>query len=156
MLSRQLLRERFEEVSELLTLRGTEPGMLDEWRRLDRDRRATLVEVENLKNQRNEASKAIGKIKQGGGDAAEEIAQVASLKGEVEALENCLAAVDGELRHVELRLSNVPDSSVPHGADEGANRVERVVGTPAVRDFEPKPHWEVGTIVHESRDRDAI
>lgn len=145
MLSRQLLRERFEEVSELLTLRGTEPGMLDEWRRLDRDRRATLVEVENLKNQRNEASKAIGKIKQGGGDAAEEIAQVASLKGEVEALENRLAAVDGELRHVELRLPNVPDSSVPHGADEGANRVERVVGTPAVRDFEPKPHWEVGT-----------
>jgi seryl-tRNA synthetase len=145
MLSRQLLRERFEEVSELLMLRGTEPGMLDEWRRLDRDRRATLVEVENLKNQRNEASKAIGKIKQGGGDAAEEIAQVASLKGEVEALENRLAAVDGELRHVELRLPNVPDSSVPHGADEGANRVERVVGTPAVRDFEPKPHWEVGT-----------
>jgi seryl-tRNA synthetase len=119
--------------------------MLDEWRRLDRDRRATLVEVENLKNQRNEASKAIGKIKQGGGDAAEEIAQVASLKGEVEALENRLAAVDGELRHVELRLPNVPDSSVPHGADEGANRVERVVGTPAARDFEPKPHWEVGT-----------
>ena len=145
MLSRQLLRERFEEVSELLTLRGTEPGMLDEWRRLDRDRRATLVEVENLKNQRNEASKAIGKIKQGGGDAAEEIAQVASLKGEVEALQNRLAAVDGELRHVELRLPNVPDSSVPHGADEGANRVERVVGTPAARDFEPKPHWEVGT-----------
>ena len=145
MLSRQLLRERFEEVSELLMLRGTEPGMLDEWRRLDRDRRATLVEVENLKNQRNEASKAIGKIKQGGGDAAEEIAQVASLKGEVGALQNRLAAVDGELRHVELRLPNVPDSSVPHGADEGANRVERVVGTPAVRDFEPKPHWEVGT-----------
>ena len=34
---------------------------------------------------------------------------------------------------------------MPVGNDESANRVERVVGTPREFDFEPKPHWDLGT-----------
>ena len=145
MLSRQLLREHFDEVCVQLADRGTEPAALDEWRCLDTERRALLVEVEELKSRRNEASKAIGQIKQEGGDAAREIDQVGVLKGEIEGLESRLAETDERLRRVELALPNLPDDDVPRGADEAANRIERVVGEVPDLGFEPKSHWDLGT-----------
>ena len=144
MLSRQLLRERFDEVRSLLADRGAEPGMVDDWRRLDRERRTLLVEVEELKKRRNEASKAIGKIKQQQGDAGPEIDQVGTLKTEIEGLEGRLGEIDGKLRTVELRLPNLPDDDVPRGSDESANRLEREIGSPRDFDFEAKPHWDLG------------
>ncbi len=39
---------------------------------------------------------------------------------------------------------NLPHASVPRGADESANRVERVVGEPREFDFEVKAHWDLG------------
>ena len=144
MLSRQLLRERYDEVCSLLADRGTGPEILEDWRRLDQDRRQILVDVEELKRRRNEASKAIGKIKQEGGEAATEIGRVGALKGEIEGLESKLAATDEQLSSIELGLPNLPDDEVPRGGDETANRVEREVGTPPSFDFEPRPHWEVG------------
>jgi len=145
MLSRELLRERFEEVKDLLVVQGIEPALVEEWRQLDVDRRSILVEVEDLKQQRNEASKAIGQVKQQGGDAAEEITRVGAIKGEIEALEKRLSEVDGRLQAVELSLPNLPDDDVPRGPDESANRVEREVGSPRSFDFEPQAHWDLGT-----------
>ncbi len=145
MLSRRLLRDRFDEVCGLLAHRGTEPTILEEWQRLDKERRLNLVKVEELKNQRNEASKAIGKIKQQGGDAVGEIAQVGVLKGEIDGLESTLAEIDERLIGVEMSLPNLPDDDVPRGRDETANRVERVVGEVPDLEFEPKAHWDLGT-----------
>ena len=145
MLSRELLRERFEETKDLLVVQGIEPALVEEWRQLDLDRRSILVEVEDLKQQRNEASKAIGRVKQQGGDAAEEITRVGAIKGEIEALEERLSEVDGRLQAVELSLPNLPDDDVPRGPDESANRVEREVGSPRSFDFEPQAHWDLGT-----------
>lgn len=145
MLSRELLRERFEETKDLLVVQGIEPALVEEWRQLDVDRRSILVEVEDLKQQRNEASKAIGQVKQQGGDAAEEITRVGAIKGEIEALEERLSEVDGRLQAVELSLPNLPDDDVPRGPDESANRVEREVGSPRSFDFEPQAHWDLGT-----------
>src|SRR5258708_64597 len=45
---------------------------------------------------------------------------------------------------IELARPNLPHPSVPRGADESANRVERVVGEPPSFAFEPRPHWELG------------
>jgi seryl-tRNA synthetase len=41
-------------------------------------------------------------------------------------------------------LPNVPHHSVPVGADETANRVERTWGEKPKFDFTPKPHWDIG------------
>jgi len=145
MLSRDLLRSDPERVARALADRGQETAALDAWRRLDVERRETLTRLEELKRQRNEASQAIGRLKAQGGDAAEAIAAVASLKGEIAGLDARVAAVDEELAAVELRLPNLPHASVPRGADESANRVERVVGEPPSFDFEPKAHWDLGS-----------
>jgi len=145
MLSRDLLRDDPEKVRQGLLNRNSSPAQLDAWLMLDAERRAALVEVEDLKRQRNEASRAIGEVKKRGGDAAAEIAAVGQLKGRIEELEGRLQTIDPELLAIEHGLPNLPDGSVPVGKDETANRVERTVGTPRAFDFEPKPHWDLGT-----------
>ncbi|HKH44162.1 MAG TPA: serine--tRNA ligase [Thermoanaerobaculia bacterium] len=144
MLSRDLLRDNPEMVRQALATRNAEPALLDAWLRLDAERRADLVEVEELKRQRNEASRAIGKVKQQGGDASAEIAAVGRMKERIEELEARLAAIEPEIAAIELSIPNLPHESVPVGPDESANRVERVVDEPRRFDFEPKAHWDLG------------
>ena len=144
MLARDRLRNHPDRVRAALAARRSDPEQLDRWLRLDEERRAVLVEVEDLKRRRNEASQRIGRIKQQGGDAVDEIAAVSRLKGELEGLEARLAQAEEELGRIELSLPNLPHESVPEGADESANRVERTVGEPPRFDFEPKAHWDLG------------
>jgi seryl-tRNA synthetase len=144
MLSRELLRTDADRVRRALAERGADTAPLEAWQRLDAERRAALVELEGLKQQRNEASREIGKLKGSGGDAADAIAEVARLKRRIEELEGRLAGIDPELADIELRLPNTPHATVPRGADAGANRVERVLGEPRRFEFEPKAHWDLG------------
>ena len=46
MLSRDLLRDNPEKVRQALADRNMEPALLDDWLRLDAERRTDLVEVE--------------------------------------------------------------------------------------------------------------
>ena len=145
MLSRDLLRDDPEKVRQALANRKIDSTLLDNWQRLDAERRTALVEVEELKRQRNEASRAIGEVKRKGGDASEVIAAMGHLKSRVEELEARLELIDTELMGIEYTLPNLPHESVPVGKDETANRCERTVGTPREFDFEPKAHWDLGT-----------
>jgi seryl-tRNA synthetase len=144
MLARELLREQPDTVRDGLAARGSDPAQVDRWLALDEERRAGLVEVEELKRQRNEASRAIGEIKQQGGDAAAEIAAVGRLKGDIASREARLAEIDTALAEVERAIPNLPHATAPRGADESANRVERVEGEPTRFDFEPQAHWDLG------------
>jgi len=143
MLSRDLLREDPDRVRQALANRKADPSLLENWQRLDAERRAELVEVEELKRRRNDASREIGKIKQQKGDASEAIAEVGKMKERVEELEARLAAIDPELQAIEQSIPNLPHETVPVG-DESANRVEKVVGEPRKLDFPPKAHWDLG------------
>jgi seryl-tRNA synthetase len=144
MLSRDLLRDDSDKVRQALAGRNADLSLLDTWLRLDTERRTDLVEVEELKRQRNEASRSIGKVKQQGGDAAEAIAAVGLLKARIEELEARLAAIEPEMSGIEMSLPNLPGDGVPVGKDEAANRCERTVGTPRAFSFEPKSHWDLG------------
>src|SRR6478672_831728 len=144
MLSRDLLRDDAPRVRQGLLNRQADPTPLDAWQMLDAERRAALGAAEELKRQRNEASRAIGEMKKKGGDAAAEIAAVGQLKGRIEELEARLQTIDPELLAIEHSLPNLPHESVPVGKDESANRCERTVGTPRAFDFAPKAHWDLG------------
>ena len=144
MLARELLRNAPERVERALRDRGADLALLARWGELDERRRATIAEVEELKRQRNEASQRIGELKRSGQSAEEAIAAVPRLKGDIERGEAALAEAEADLAEVELVLPNLPHPSVPVGADESANRVERVVGTPPTFDFPPQAHWDLG------------
>ncbi|HEV8628711.1 MAG TPA: serine--tRNA ligase [Thermoanaerobaculia bacterium] len=150
MLARELLRSDPERVRAALAARRADVTLIDRWQGLDERRRATITAVEEKKRERNVASTRIGELKRRpeqarpGESAEEAIAAVSRLKAEIETLEAELAAAERELADVELTLPNLPHPSVPVGADESGNRIERVVGTPPVFDFTPQAHWDLG------------
>ena len=144
MLARELLRNAPERVERALRDRGADLALLARWVEMDERRRAAIAEVEELKRQRNEASQRIGELKRSGQSAEDAIAAVSRHKGHIERGEASLAEVEAALAEVELVLPNLPHPSVPVGADESANRVERVVGTPPAFDFAPQAHWDLG------------
>jgi seryl-tRNA synthetase len=139
-----LLRNDPDRVRELLAARGGDESVVDDWLRLDRKRRAGLVEIEEIKRQRNEASQRIAQIKREGGEAESEIYHVAALKARIGELEEQLSRTESELGALDLSLPNLPHESVPRGADAAANRVEREVGKPTLFSFGPKAHWDLG------------
>jgi len=145
MLSRDLLRSAPERIRRAFVDRGQDPATLDQWLELDAERRSAVSESDELKRRRNEASREIGARKGRSEPAEKLIAEVGVIKARLETLETALSGLDEQLSALELRLPNLPDASVPVGNDETANRVERVVGTPRNFDFEPKPHWDLGT-----------
>ncbi len=142
MLDRERLRK--EDLEEALQNRGVDPRRLATWKELDKERREDLVEVEDLKRRRNEASRDIGKVKKAGGNADEQIAVVSELKGRIAGFETRLAQIGTELRDIECSLPNLAHESVPVGDDESANREEKRVGEPRSFEFEPQAHWDLG------------
>jgi seryl-tRNA synthetase len=143
MLDPRLLRTELPRVAEQLKRRGV---ILDTARieALEAHRKAVQVEVQDLQGQRNARSKSIGKAKAAGQDIAPLLAQLDDLGARLKALEESLAAVQGEVEAIALGLPNLPDASVPDGRDEADNREERRWGEPRHFAFEPKDHVDLG------------
>ena len=147
MLSRDLLRNEPERVRAALGDRGGDAALVDQWLRLDDGRRAAQVEVEELKRRRNEASRAIGEVKQQGRRRhAPRSPPSASLKAQHRGAGGAPRRDRARARQASSSsLPNLPHASVPGRAPtRRANRVERVVGEPPRFDFEPKAHWDLG------------
>jgi seryl-tRNA synthetase len=113
---------------------------------LDEERRGLIMKVEGRQARRNEVSRLIGGLmKDGKRQEADALkAEVRITNEELEALEVHLDRVDEELGDLLMTIPNIPDSSVPVGADEDENVEVRRWGTPPEFDFEPKAHWDLG------------
>lgn len=61
----------------------------------------------------------------------------------IKALDEELATVEAKVKDMAARLPNLPNPTIPVGADEEANVELRKVGTPRQFDFEPKAHWDI-------------
>jgi seryl-tRNA synthetase len=153
-----LIRERPEWVKAQIA-RLNEVAPIEEVLTLDGRRRAILQEVERLRQERNEASKAIGtllgqlKRLAAGDDPARTAieAQVEAAKESTRATGDRIASLDTELAHVETELRqqllwvpNLPHESVPDGPDDSANVIHETQGARPRFDFAPKPHWDLG------------
>jgi seryl-tRNA synthetase len=143
MLDPKLLRSDLEHVAAQLARRGM---TVDTARiqALEARRKDVQTEVQELQSLRNTRSKAIGKAKAAGEDIEPLKAEVAGLGDRLKALDAELGELQAELRDMALGLPNIPDPSVPDGADEDANREERRWGEPPAFDFTPKDHVDLG------------
>ncbi|HEY4722359.1 MAG TPA: serine--tRNA ligase [Anaerolineae bacterium] len=146
MLDLTYIREHPEEVKQAMTSLYVE-APIDEILELDVRRRSLLTQVEQLKQQRNQVSKEIGKMQD---EAAREAkkAEMRSVGDQIESFDAQVRGTETKLNDLMLTVPNLPDPSVPVGKDETENIVTRVVGEPkTAKDFgfEPKPHWDLGT-----------
>ena len=113
---------------------------------LDDKRRAHLAELQQAQARRNAASKQIGRAKaQKDEDKAQALmAEVADLKGVIQAGEEEERRLDAALRAALEVLPNLPLDEVPVGKDENDNELLRTVGEPPQFEFEPQQHFELG------------
>jgi seryl-tRNA synthetase len=143
MLDPKLLRTELERVRDNLARRGF---VLDTAavEALEASRRELQQRVEQLRNERNVKSKAIGRAKAQGGDIGPLLAEVEHLGTGLAAAESELAAVLARLNDLQLGLPNLLHESVPEGRDETASRELRRWGELPDFAFQPLDHVDLG------------
>jgi len=144
MLDMTWVREHLDVLASALQDRGARIP-LDEFSALDTARRTALREVETLKASRNKDSEQIAALKRERKDAASLIEEVRRRGDRIKELDARIAEIEASLESWLLTLPNVPHESVPKGRSGDDNVEVRRWGKPATFDFEPLPHWEIGT-----------
>ena len=143
MLDPKLFRTELEDTLKQLARRGF---TLDAQHltALENERKSIQVQTQELQNERNTRSKAIGKAKAQGEDIQPLLAAVADLGDKLKAAEDRLNAIQQELNDILLGVPNIPHESVPDGKSEADNVEVRQWGTPREFSFQPKDHVDLG------------
>jgi seryl-tRNA synthetase len=145
MIDIQLIRDEPETVMKALASLG-EKAPIEEIRALDLRRRDILQSLEELRHERNVASKEIGKLK----DERlrqERIAQTGGVNERIKELEAEIREVEADLERFMYQVPNLPHVSVPLGKDESENIIAREEGEARTAEdfgFTPLPHWDLG------------
>lgn len=147
MLDIKQLRQDIDSIAQQLKTKGYELA-IESFQSLESSRKSLQVKTEELQAERKKASKAIGEyVRQGmsAEDAKAKVQEVlqtiAETLGEKEAE---LKAVQAKLDDLLFSIPNIPDSSVPEGADEEDNVEVAKWGEPGSFEFEVKDHVDVG------------
>lgn len=143
MLDPKLLRTDLVALKDKLATRGYELDVAF-WTDVENKRKELQVYTEELQSQKNAGAKKIGELKRSGGNADELLAQMQKLSDEMKAAENKLRELQAVITNASLAIPNLPDDSVPVGADERDNVEIRKWGTPRVFDFKVKDHTDIG------------
>ncbi|HLT07483.1 MAG TPA: serine--tRNA ligase [Cyclobacteriaceae bacterium] len=112
---------------------------------LDKKRKETQTERDQLQAEANTISKQIGTLmKSGQREEAEVIkARTADIKAQIKTLENNYDQLEADLRDLLYTLPNVPHESVPAGLSADDNEVVLTNGElPTLYDGN-QPHWEL-------------
>ncbi len=137
------MRENPGVVREALEKRGENLKILEDFLRVDEERRSLLKEVEPLKNRRNELSREIGLRKQKGEKIDSYLEEVKEISLRIKEKEKLVEEKEREVREILLKIPNIPHSSVPLGKKPEDNKVIRKWGEPRRFSFLPKHHWEI-------------
>jgi seryl-tRNA synthetase len=145
MLDIRRIRSDFEEVKRLIMLRGKGDFGIDEVLVLDQKRREILTTVEAMKNEQKTKSKEIPQYKKAGKDTAVLMQELKELSDEIKGYDESVKVVDVKLRDLLLAIPNTPHPDTPVGTSEDDNLEVKKWMEPTKFDFEPKPHWDLGT-----------
>jgi seryl-tRNA synthetase len=150
MLDILLLRKDLDAAVARLETRKTPQSFLnvEKFRALETERKTLQTRTEELQSQRNSLSKQIGMLKAKGESTDQVMADVASIKTELDASALRLDALQAEIQDMLLAVPNLPHESVPLGADEHGNVEVRQWSAdgkgPKTFDFEVRDHVDIG------------
>ena len=144
MLAMKFVRENPTLVKECLEKRQLSPQIVDQFLQLDEQRRKKIAFSEKMKKERNQVSEEIGLLKKQGEDAQNLILQMRTTSQKIKEVDEHVRRLEEELKKLLLTIPNLPHASIPIGAGESDNRVERHWGSLPQFDFEPQPHWDLG------------
>lgn len=139
------LRQNAEPLLHSQRLRRGDDSSVAQLLALDEEHRQCQTKLDQLRQQRNEASKAIGQLKKSGEDASEQMEAVRAMGDEIKATEARMQTCDEERDALLYTIPNVLHESVPAGESEDDNVLVRDSGPVPSFGFEPKAHDEIGT-----------
>ncbi len=143
MLDPKLLRGDLDTIAQQLARRGF---VLDKagLQALESRRRELQTQTEQLQNERNMRSKAIGKAKSNGEDIQPLLDEVSDLGERLDTAKRELAEVQEEWDDAISGIPNLPHESVPEGKKEVDNVELHRWGTPREFDFTVLDHVDLG------------
>ncbi len=147
MLDPKLLRNDLDLVVTQLARKGVEFDV-SAYQALEAKRKSLQLETESLQNQRKDGSKSVGLLmKEGQKEAAEALkVEISGIGDQLAAIEARFHEVQSELDRILMESPNLPDASVPEGADEKANVEVALVGDKPAFDFPVRDHIEIGEL----------
>ena len=140
MIDIDLIREHPEILEDAAAKRGIDIPVF-EAADLDKRRRLTIVEIDNLRAKRNDVSRELGRLEE---KPAELIQDMREVGGRIKQLEEEERDIAIKLESILMNIPNLPAETVPIGDDEDDNVVVRNIGEKPKFDFEVKPHWQIG------------
>ena len=156
MIDIKFLRENPEVVKENIRKKFQEKKLplVDEIIAEDIERREIIGKTNNLKKERNDASKQVSELmrasKQPGADTESIMTQVEAQKQRVNNIADLIKSNDDRLREVEesinskmMIIPNIIDASVPIGPDDSHNVEVEKFGEPVVPDYDIPYHADI-------------
>jgi seryl-tRNA synthetase len=146
MLDPAYIRDHVEQVREGLRNRGLDiDKVLEDIATLESLRKRLIGEFEGLKRQQNTSGDEIAKAKRQGQDTSHIQETGRQRNQQIKQLSVQLDSIEHQRDAALLTLPNLPHASVPVGRSAADNPEARRHGEPRAFDFEPKPHWDLGT-----------
>ena len=137
----RLIRENIEAVKSGLAAKNVKAD-LDDILQLDQKNRQLLVEVEQLRGQKNTANDAISRLLKEKKDPKEKIASMKAIAVKIDDLEPQIKEIQMKIQDCLLGIPNLPHASVPVGGIE-KNQVIRSWSEPKTFDFKLRTHVEI-------------
>jgi seryl-tRNA synthetase len=147
MLDARFVRDNIDIVKKALADRHYKLS-LDEFLKIEEQRRLLLRESEELRNKRNVVSEEIGRLKAQKKDASKLIEEMKTVADKIKELDEKIKILNENINEFLLNVPNIPHKSVPIGKDETENVEVRRWGEPRHFDFEPLNHWDIGEILN--------
>ena len=144
MLDLKLIRSEPAQVKDALRKRGQDVNNIDYILEIDGKRRKIIFDSTALKQERNEVSEEIARMKKEKKDAQAKIEAMREVSARIKEMDTEIKSIEQEIQNILLEIPNMVDDSVPVGADEESNQEVRRWGKPREFDFEPKAHWDLG------------
>jgi len=143
MLEIKFVRQNLQQIEKSLENRG-ETADLESFKHCDTQRKALLLEIEDLRHRRNVVSEQIAAMKRNKEDTDDLVAEMRQVADRIKELDQDLSKNEDQINHILFRIPNLPHNSVPIGKDSSENPVINKVGDVPNFDFEPQPHWILG------------
>ena len=146
MLDPNFVRDNVDAVKAAMASRGMDvTAELQKFATAEQHRRRLIQEVEALKREQNAAGEQVARAKKAGEDASH-LFEASKQRGQkIKQLEAELETAEKDRLAILEALPNIPHASVPVGKSSADNVVVRTWGEPRSFDFDPKPHWDLGT-----------
>ncbi len=146
MIDLKYLQNNFQEAQAKLQKKHVSDEIIEALHNAFIEQKQANATLEEAKANQNQLSKLFGQYKREQKDTTELKLQVDANKELIASLQEIATKASETLEKVALSTPNFPHESVPYGEDENDNVEIKKVLTPRVFDFEPKEHWDLGTL----------